>query len=130
MAPGNHGHHPLAKALIRHTHHQTVQGTAVTFDGLFNLFREHFFAGGIDAHRATAEQGNAAIGVNRGKVPGEHIALAVNFTDSLRGLFRVLVVAEHRALGRDHPHFPRPSCDLLIVVIEHFDVWIEFEPGG
>src|SRR3546814_2408907 len=62
------------------------------------------FARGVDADAAPAEQGQAAIGLDRAPVSGNRIADTADGLESSRRFFRILVIFERdRSLERDEP---------------------------
>jgi hypothetical protein len=47
----------------------------VGLERLLDLLRVHLLAAGVDAHRTAAEQGDGAVGLHRGEVAGDGVAL-------------------------------------------------------
>ena len=74
--------------------HDGVAHRRVGLEHLLDLLGEHLLAAGVDAHRAAAEQGERAVGLDRGVVAGDRVALAVDDEERGRRLLRVLVVAD------------------------------------
>src|SRR3546814_12284204 len=69
-----------------------------------DLFGIDLFARGVDAAAAPAEQGQAAIGLDRAPVSGNRIADTPDGLESSRRFFRILVLFERdRSLERDEP---------------------------
>ena len=68
----------LAELLVGHADHHGVAHRGVLLEHLLDLLGEDLLAAGVDAHRAAAEQGDRAVGLDRRVVAGDRVALAVD----------------------------------------------------
>src|SRR5699024_11192130 len=110
----------LPHPLVGHAQHERVVDVGVRFEGGLDLLGVHLLAAGVDGHRAAAEHGDGAVGLDAGVVAGNGVALAVIGAEGLGGLGLVLVVAERDVAGaRDLADDRRSGFDLVAVVVEH-----------
>ena len=104
----------------------TPTATASRTDGmqlehLLDLLGEDLLAAGVDAHRPAAEQGDRAVGLDRGVVAGDRVALAVDHEERGRATSRG-PCSSRRAGGRvtaTRPTSPEPGDDVAAVVGDH-----------
>ena len=87
-------HHGLAEPFVGHTDHGGVAHPGGLLEHVFDLFRVHLLAGGVDGRRAPAEQGDHPVGVDGRPVAGDDVAAAVEHDERGRRLVRVAVVAQ------------------------------------
>src|SRR3546814_2169283 len=89
------------------------------------------FARGVDADAAPAEQGQAAIGLDRAPVSGNRIADTADGLESSRRFFRILVIFERdRSLERDEPRCAAARKHQLVVLVAHVAHAADAELGG
>src|ERR687894_747962 len=107
----------LAELLVRHGHGHGVAHAGIRLEHLLDLFGEDLLAAGVDDHRAAAEQGEAAVGLDHGVVAGARVAPSLELDEGRGGLVGVLVVADGLVAADGHPaDLPRPGFDAAAVV--------------
>ena len=120
LVAGDDGGDGLAPAIVRNPDHHHVLHALEALDHLFHLFGEDLLAAGIDAHRATAEQGEGEpILVDLGPVAGNREATGLALDEGLRALLRILVVADGLEATDTH-QAPRPG-----LALDEFEVCVE-----
>src|SRR3546814_15987349 len=88
--------------LVRHAHDQRVTNGGMGLENLLDFLGVNFLASSVDADAATAQQGQAAIGLDHAPVAGNRIADPIDCAASLGGFYGILVISR-----RDRP----PECD-------------------
>src|SRR3546814_13122173 len=89
-----HRSHRLAPLVIGHPHDKRILDRRMGLERFLDLFGIDLFARGVDADAAPAEQGQAAIGLDRAPVSGNRIADTADGLESSRRFFRILVIFE------------------------------------
>ena len=103
--------HPLAPALVGHADDDGVEHRGVGLQRGLDLLGVDLLAAGVDRHRAAAEHGDRAVGLDRGHVAGHRPAHAVDDRERGRRLLGVLVVAERMWPRRaSRPTTPDPGA--------------------
>ena len=67
----------LAELLVGHADRDGVDDGLVGLEDLLDLLGVHLLAAGVDAHRAAPEEGERAVGLDRGVVAGHGVPLAL-----------------------------------------------------
>ena len=116
----HHGGDGVAPALVGDADHQHVGDLGVVDDLGLDLLGEHLLAAGVDALRPAPQELDGAVGLHRGHVAGEAVALAVDLHERGRRLLGVVEVAQRQPAGVGHPaHVARAGGDLAVVGVEH-----------
>ena len=90
----DHAGDRFAELLVGDADGDGIEHVGMGLHRLLDLFGKHLLAAGVDALRSAAEQGDPAVGVDRGEVAGARVALAVDLEERAGALLGVLVVAD------------------------------------
>src|SRR5690606_32503978 len=109
----------LAPARIGDAHDERVDDLRVLLERLLDLFGEDLLTARVDALRAAAHEGDAAVGLDGGEVAREDPALSVRLDEALGRLLRILEVAERQVpRAREPADDARARLDRVEIVVE------------
>ena len=91
-AERDHRSDHLPPFLIGHAHHKRVIDVSVLLQRFLYLFRIDLFPGGVNAHAAPTQQGQATVGLYLDPVARNGIALAVYSGEGFRRFLWVFVI--------------------------------------
>src|SRR3546814_2198799 len=87
---GGYGPAPF---FVRHAHHQCVIDGGIGLENFLNFLGVNLLASCINAHAATAQQSQAAIGLDRAPVARNRIADPIDGAEGLGGFLGILVIS-------------------------------------